>query len=88
MAGTILDGQEPGLVRKFPIRLVLPSEKTSLPELSQLTGPLLGIQPGPREAGPRLLESPREAQLWLRVGLWGLGPGSAAGGLRLCWAPA
>lgn len=41
----MLDGQELGLVRKFPIKLVLQSEKASLPELSWLTVPLLSIQP-------------------------------------------
>lgn len=39
MASTMLDGQELGLLRKFPIKLVLQSEKASLPELSWLTVP-------------------------------------------------
>lgn len=88
VASTMLDGQELGLVRKFPVKLVLPSEKASFLELSQLIGSLLSIQPSPREAEPLCLESSGEAQLWLQVGSWGPGPGSAAGGLQLCWAPA
>lgn len=88
MASTMLDGQELGLVRKFPIKLVLQSEKASLPELSWLTVPLLSIQPSSWEAGPLHPESPEEAQVCLQMGSSGPSPGSAAGGLWLHWAPA
>jgi len=37
-ASSMLDGQELGQVRKLTMKLVLPSEKASLPELSQMTG--------------------------------------------------
>lgn len=33
VASTVPDGQELGLVRKLPVKVVLPSKKASFPEL-------------------------------------------------------
>lgn len=72
------------LVRKSPIQLVLPSEKACLPELSQLTVPLLSIRPSLLELNPCIWR----AQGRLQVGSRGPSPGWAAGGLQFLWAAA